>query len=352
MRNTKYTTMSDIINDWLKEYSGRSYYKHREGLIKFLSFLKKDVDQVMREYKEAEDRTEWAKSMGLEVVKFYNHLIQQGYSINSARTWSIYPRAFFSAKCIQVKIKRGSIAKAQVATGEHPFVQRELQKMFFYANTFDKAVLSLGVSIGFGSTDFLELRRSDIEGIVNYAIENEQDFPYFDYNRGKTKTQGRAFLMPEAIKSLKTYLEVTEPNEKDQLFDLSQDALNDHLRRMVKASAIRTRGKVKWHLLRKFLFSNLLKAMDLMSAKLIIAKSVGADLLTYLIQHEGTLQNRFKRAYPYIRLAQNGDRISKAEENLEMYRKLFRKMILDSGLLKDISEDLSDEDVLRLYLQK
>jgi len=158
--------------------------------------------------------------------------------------------------------------------------------------------------------------------------------------------------MPEAIKSLKTYLETTEPSEEDKLFDLSQDALNDHLRRMVRASAIRTRGTIKWHLLRKFLFSSLLKAMDLMSAKLITAKSVGADLLTYLIQHEGTLQNRFKRAYPYIRLAQNGDRISKAEENLEMYRKLFRKLIIDSGLLKDISEDLSDEDVLRLYLRK
>lgn len=85
--------------------------------------------------------------------------------------------------------------------------------------------------------------------------------------------------MPEAVRCLKTYFDTTEPNANDKLFDLSGDVLNDHLKGMVEAPGIRTRRNVKWHLLRKFLFSGLLKAMDLTSAELILAKSVSSDLL-------------------------------------------------------------------------
>lgn len=353
MRNTKHMTNVEIVNDWLKEYEGTGgYYKYREGLQKFLSFLGKDINQVMAEYNSAEDKSRWARDMGLEVVKFYHHLTNEGYSINTARTWTIPVRAFFSAKATSLKVKRGAIPRAQVARNEHKFLQQELQEMFYYADTYDKALLSLGVSIGYSTKDFLSLERSHMQALVEQAIKNQVDFPYFDSHRAKTNVVCRSFLMPECVKSLKKYFETTEPNKEDKLFDLSSDALNDHLKRMAKAAGIKRTGQIKWNLLRKFLFSGLLKAMDLLSAKLILGKRISSDLLTYFLTEQETLKRRYMKAYPYIRLVRNGDRISKAEEDLRMYRKLFRKMIIDSGLLKDISEDLSDEDVLRLYLRK
>jgi len=345
-------TESEIINDWLSEYSGTTYYKHREGILKFLSFLGKNIEEVMKEYEEAEDKARWARDMGHEIVKFYHQMVNDGYSVNSARTWTIAPRAFFSAKATPLKVKRGAIPRAQIAKNEHKFLQQELQEMFYYANTFDKALLSLGVSIGYSTKDFLNLERSHIEAIIEQTIKNKIKFPRFDTQRSKTNVICISYVMPEAVKSLKKYFDTTPANKNGKLFDLSPDSLNDHLRKMAKAAGVKQTGAIKWNLLRKFLFSGLLKAMDLLSAKLIMGKRISSDLLTYFITEGDTIKRRYTKAYPYIRLARNGDRISQAEEQLNMYRKLFRKMIIDSGLLQDINEDLSDEDVLRLYLQR
>ena len=350
VRRTKYMAKDKVLRDWLKQYSGSSYYKHREGIKKFLSFLEQDIDTVMSEYEEAKDKAQWARNMGLKLVQFYQDLVKKGYNINTARTATISARAFFRDNARALTVRRGAIQRPQIALGEHKFVQAELQKVYYFADTFDKCLLSLGVSIGFSSSDFLDLKRSHIEDLVNWGIENEVDFPYFDYNRGKTKTPGRAFLMPEAIKCLKTYLETTETNEEDRLFNLSPDALNDHLKGMVKASGIRTRGKVKWRLLRKFLFTGLLKATDEISAKMIVGKRVGNDMLTYFLTDEETLRNKYRKAYPYIRLAENGDRISKTEKELQMYKAVLAKMAREA--VKDLNPNMSDEDVLALYLRK
>jgi hypothetical protein len=353
MGRTVVYEVDGIVEDWLKEYEGTTTYsRYKMGIVKFLSFLKKDIETVLKEYEASEDKNEWARAMGHDLVKFYNSLTKAGEAINTARAYTIGPRAFFSAKAISLKVKRGAIPRAQIATNEHKFLQQELEEMFYYADTYDKALLSAGVTLGYSTKDFLSLGRTQLEGIVDQAVRNQIEFPFFDSYRKKTDVICRSFLMPETVKSLRKYFETTPKTEKDRLFDLSPDALNDHLRSMAKAAGVKATGAIKWNLLRKFLFSGLLKAMDLLSAKLILGKQISSDLLTYFLTEEDTLKKRFMKAYPYIRIAKNGDRISKAEEDLKLYRKLFRKMILDCGLLKDISEDLSDEDVLSLYLKK
>jgi len=349
MRKTRYMTESETINDWLSEYSGTTFYKHREGILKFLSFLGKSIEEVMKEYEEATDKNRWARDMGHQVVKFYHHMVTEGYSVNSARTWTIPVRAFFSAKATQLKVRRGAIPRAQIAKNEHKFLQQELQEMFYYANTLDKALLSLGVSIGYSTKDFLSLERSHIEAIVEQAIKNKIKFPYFDTQRSKTNVVCRSFLMPECVKSLRKYFDTTSPNKDDKLFDLSPDALNDHLRKMAKAAGIRPTGAIKWNLLRKFLFSGLLKAMDLLSAKLIMGKRISADLLTYFITEEETLKRRYMKAYPCIRLAKNGDRVSAAEKELELLRRALRRVIDPTG---DYGVNVPDDEVLRLFIKK
>lgn len=155
--------------------------------------------------------------------------------------------------------------------------------------------------------------------------------------------------MPEAVKSLKKYFDTTPPNKDDKLFNLSPDSLNDHLRKMTKAAGIRPTGQIKWNLLRKFLFSGLLKAMDLLSAKLIMGKRISSDLLTYFITEEETLKKRYMKSYPFIRLAKNGDRISDAEKELELLRRTLRRIIDPTG---DYGIHVPDDEVIRLFLKK
>jgi len=42
-----------------------------------------------------------------------------------------------------VKIQKGKIAKAQIATGEHSFTQDELKKIFHSGDVKQKAILNL-----------------------------------------------------------------------------------------------------------------------------------------------------------------------------------------------------------------
>lgn len=128
-------------------------------------------------------------------------MINEGYSVNSSRTWTIPVRSFFSAKATQLKVKRGAIPKAQIAKNEHKFLQQELQEMYYYADAFDKVILSLGVSIGYSTKDFLNLKRDRIEAIIEQAIKNKIKFPYFDTNQAKTTVICRSFIMPEAVMS-------------------------------------------------------------------------------------------------------------------------------------------------------
>jgi hypothetical protein len=221
--------------------------------------------------------------------------------------------------------------------------------MFFFANTFDKALLATGVSIGYSPQDFLGLKRSKTEQLVKYAEANSLEFVYFDTYRGKTEQFTRSFLIPEAIRCLKVYLETTEANNEDKLFDLSQDALNDHLKLMVKAANVVTRGTVKWNLLRKFLFSSAMRGTNLLSAKLLTGKVVPADLLTYYLEG-GKLEEEFKKVYPYIRLAENGDRLRKTETELEGYKKVLVKIIREA--MKDIDPNMPDDDVISLYMTR
>lgn len=136
---------------------------------RFTKFVKRNFDQMMAEYKEAEDKAAWARDMGVKVVQFHNTLENEGYGVNTSRTMVTSVRALFRDNARLSIVRRGAIPRARVASNEHKFTQAELQKMYYYADTFDKGLLSLGVSIGFSNSDLLNLK-SLIENLVNYAI--------------------------------------------------------------------------------------------------------------------------------------------------------------------------------------
>lgn len=337
------------VSEWLTSYDASQGAKRLAQLDKFLEYEKKTVEEVLKEYEDTKDKAQWSKKWGREIVKFCDSLIVQGYKINSARTFTIGARGFFSYAMQEVKVKRGAIPKQQVAMNEHDFVQKELMTMFFFANGFDKALLSTGVSMGMNPIDFLGLKKKDMQKTVEYAVANNMEFVYIDSYRTKTGERTRSFLMPEAIKCLKAYLSTIEGNQ-EKLFDLSPDALNDHLKAMVKAANVVTRGTVEWKLLRKFLFNSALRATDMISAKLLTGKSVPVDLLTYYLEG-GKLQQEFKKVYPLIRLAENGDRLNKAETELKTFRTVMVKLIREA-LGKDIDPNMADEDVIALYMKQ
>jgi hypothetical protein len=66
-------------------------------------------------------------------------------------------KAFLGSQCDRVRIKRGRIANTKPAMGDHEFTREELTKMFHYADVKGKALLSLGISLGWGIGDIFHI---------------------------------------------------------------------------------------------------------------------------------------------------------------------------------------------------
>lgn len=339
---------SEIIETFLKEYSKestkRGYKRHVE---KFLEWVKKSPSELIKEYKDTQDKNEWKKKFGRLVVEYNNYLLEHGgkngkpLKPNSVRTNINAVRAFFSSTMDSVKIPRGRITQVEMATGEHEYKQSQLQKMFRVGNIREKAILSLGVCLGFGATAFSELKRDYLEKIMSQT-ESEQTPIGFWHIRTKTSQPIRCHLTTEAINALRDYWgslkEKSEWAFPSNGFHISQDGLNYVLKSLTEKANIPTMGKVRWHLLRKFLFSALTNTMDEMNAKLCVGKSIDKSVLTYLKNKSDILKKQYDEAekffvlsgytnHEYNRMDMMEEKIKTQDETLQKFLDIFTQYV-------------------------
>jgi site-specific recombinase XerD len=369
------SVMGKPIDNWLKEMkeSARSRYLARFN--EFLEWTGKTDVELVQEYRQATDKDAWTRKWGSIVLQYYQARLSAGYSVNSARADSVAPRSFFSSQCQEVKIQRGKIAKAQIATGEHSFTQDELKKMFHYGDVKQKAILATAVSLGWSSIDFLSLERSFIEPYVKKAREEKLEFVQFIYARQKTDETAICHLMPEAIESLDAYLKTTprqannkkkanKQKKQDAKFlwyspsnydePLTNKALNDILKGMVKQASIMTTGDVKFNLLRKFTFSTLQRlGMTESESRVCVGKTVSPDVLTYLINLKDTLIAKYRKAYVGLTLVKsNGNgRIDNLQTAVNTVMDVLRSLVEDKLREKGMMKKTKPIDWQAIYQQ-
>jgi hypothetical protein len=333
--------------EWLKEIKQSSRHRYELRLNEFCAWIQKSPEQLVEEYKQATDKEAWAKKWGSIVLQYYQARLSAGYSINSARADSVAPRSFFSSQCQEVKIQKGKIAKAQIATGEHSFTQDELKKAFYFGDVKSKAILSTAVSLGWSSIVFLSLERNFIEPYIKKAKEDELDFVQFIYTRQKTDETAICHLMPECIESLDAYLKTIPQDAKFLWYSpsnhnepLTNKALNDQLKNMVQQASIMTTGDIKFNEIRKFTFSTLQRfGMTESESRVCVGKTVSPDILTYLINLKNTLLEKFKKAYQGLSLTQktNGQ-ISNIQQAVDVMMSVLRSLVEDKlrekGMMK------------------
>jgi len=289
----------------------------------------------MEAYKRTKDRHEWARKTGFKVVAFYNYRIKKGYATNTVRAEVSTIRAFCRDNCTTLIVARKKIAKARKAKGEHEFTREELAKMFYVADVRDKAILSTAISLGYSIQDFAALPRSLIESLVNKAIQEKIDFIGFDYERQKTHVESRSHLTLEARESLKAWFDYidkkreTEGKTKTEWVwcngnngRLSDQAINDVIKNLVKKANIITTGKIRFHLLRKFLMNALHDAnFSSWEVKRIVGKEIATSDATYLQGLSRKVSEKFNQVYSFIRLTgyanKNGLKAEKQAEKIQ-----------------------------------
>lgn len=358
--------MGKVIDEWLSEYSKKSTKQLWNRRIQiFLEWCGKSDDELIKEFQSAEDKRQWAKETGNLLLTFQNYLLNdyprhdkhgkvvgKGLKANTVRGIVSAARAFFSSQCLPVSIKRGRIVEAEMAYGEHEFTQDELRRMFYYADVRGKAILSLAVALGWSAEDFVELPRETIEPLLDHP-----PFTGFWFKRGKTGAPCRGHLTPEAAESLRAWFNIAPKNEyvwpsigngfcKGK--PISQDTLNDELKRLAKNANIKPKGRIRFHLLRKFLYTQLKRKpnnLDADHAKIKIGKRVPKTDLTYLQSLAPIIDEEVKLAYPkFSLLGFSREEYKHVDEEIELLRQEVE--ILKEGLISTLPRVISSQSKL------
>jgi len=332
--------ITDLTAQWIKDSypnaDAQATWKSKNTMNTFLEFLGMTDKEFVEGYKRAKDRNEWAKETGKKAIAFYNDRVQKGYATNTVRAEVSTVRAFCRDNCTTLILARKKIAKAKASTGEHEFTREELAKMFYVADVKQKAILSTAISLGFSVEDFSELPREQIESLVKKATEQKIDFIGFNYERGKTGAHSRSHITPESRESLRAYLEWIDKErtakglgKSEWLWcngngsHLDEVTFNRVVKDLVDKANITTTGKIRFHLLRKFLMSALADArFTEFEVKRAVGKEIPVSDSTYLQHLDKTLDEKFHEVYDYIRLTgyannKNGLRIEELEAKVQ-----------------------------------
>lgn len=356
---------------WLEEYSKESTKRrYARDFDEFLAWAGTTDIELVEQWKRADDKRRWAKERGALVLKYYNWLVTEapcydlgydekrdprgehlhrGMSVNTARAKITSAMAFFRSQCDPVRIRRGAFPRPKIAVGEHEFTQDELKAAFHYGGVKGKAVLATAVALGWGADDFLKLRWSEIGPLLD-----AEPFTGFWHERGKTGAMSRSHLTPEAVDSLRAWRKIAKSdvhvftNGGDKPW--TNSALNYTVGEMVKKAGIKPRGKVHFHLFRKFLIRQLSNAgLNRYDINFMVGKQVPADMATYFQQNVDHLKAKYESAYPRFSLAGHANNTRSKLEELEARVKLMTAQLkIQQSVIEQLMTAMPEDEKRRI----
>jgi hypothetical protein len=298
------------ITEWLDECRTDSTRRSYTSSVKrffmwydcsFEEFLKSDV-----------------KTLRHILLKFQNeHAKENPNTVNAAIT----AIASFLAYLDKPIMFRGKRLRRRPDIDSHMFSNGDLTRMFDVANTKEKALLALGVSLGWEISAVIELDRSTLQSLVDRAKADNVQFMYFASYRKKTGASRFGVLNPLALEWTEKWLNELAKIEKDRLnrkkgvrrkrkenrkcdrpvsevFDLTPEAINKMLRRLGRHAGIVTTGRVHFHKIRGWVISGLSRAgLNEWQIKYLVGKAIPLQDSTYLQSLQQEIEERYPKAY-------------------------------------------------------
>lgn len=342
---------NEPLENWLNEYTNKgTALQNRSAFQIYLTYTKKTPKQLIEEFEQAKTRSQILAFQSWLLNEYKNPKTQEPIKPNTCRAILTSVRAFYSSQKEQVRNLKNKIVKVEMAKGEHAFSVQDLRLMYAIGDTRDKAILSVSCSLGWEISAILELDKEFAENLVKRAKSQNEDFIGFDFMREKTKSVQFGILTPLALHSLEQYLiKLNKENPKQQkLFDLSEVALNEILRRLTTESNVQTIGTVRFHLLRKWLMNALSDSgLNSFEVKLIVGKEISMSDLTYLQTLKKSAFEKYKACYPLnLSLSMNINGNAKTNELLELVLKHVKAQneltdyLKSEGLLKKLNPEI------------
>jgi site-specific recombinase XerD len=283
------------VREFLNSVSNpRTRKGYRFGLNKFVEWVGKPAEEVlaMRQedltQKAGENLIEYknrAARFEKEIEKFHSYLIENGYSINSARNITLGIRQLFRYYQMPVTMRSGSKVSQTVQTTKNfPLTIEHVRKMFEVANLKERTILSLAVDTGLRISDFLAIKKTDLPSL------DEEPPIAFTLLTQKEKVTANCFLSQESVSLLKTYLSALRNKNNFYLFSsngkshISDEAISKMLNRLAERAQIDLNGKsLSFHCFRKmFLSASIDSGIGLTAGKKLCGKAIARSDDTYL----------------------------------------------------------------------
>jgi integrase len=283
------------VQEFLNSISNpRTRKGYRFGLNKFIQWFGKPAEEIlaMRQedltQKPGENLVEYrnrAARFEKEIEKFHRHLLENGYSINSARNMTLGIRQLFRYYQMPVTMRSGSKVSQTVKTTKNfPLTIEHVRKMFQVANLKERTVLSLAVDTGLRISDFLKIKKTDLP-----PLDTEPPIA-FTLLTQKEKIPAHCFLSKETVDQLKTYVSTLKKKNNLYLFasngknHISDEAVSKMLKRLAEKAQINlNRKSLTFHCFRKmFLSASIDSGIGLTAGKKLCGKAIARSDDTYL----------------------------------------------------------------------
>jgi hypothetical protein len=299
-----------------------------------------------------------------EVPKFFRWLqtefrgskTKKVLSEASALALTTAVRSFFAYHRYTLEIKRDALPSSEKVTQtyeDHQFDIYQLRLMFAQGDLKERTVLAVGKDLWLRAGDFVSLKRDFIELAIKREqelAENEHrdtDIVEFELISQKEKEPCSCHLSKETIELLNDYLK--NPSTNGHLFDLTEEALTDVLRRLAEKSKITVSGRIRWHCMRKFGITLMHGKVTEPVMKYMTGKHISRDLKTYIQNNRETFK-AFKLIEPLISLTKtNGNGSGQLAKTLEELKsEKYQRMLLEELMEELWSKEELEKAMIRV----
>ena len=345
--------MEMSVQEFLNSVSNpRTRKGYRFGLNKFVEWFGKSAEEIlaMRQedltQKSGENLVEYknrAARFEKEIERFHSHLLEEGYSINSARNMTLGIRQLFRYYQMPVTMRSGSRVSQTVKTTKNfPLTIEHVRKMFQVANLKERTVLALAVDTGLRISDFLKIRKTDMPSL------DEEPPIAFTLLTQKEKIPAHCFLSQETVDQLKTYLPTLRKKDNVYLFasneksHISDEAISKMLKRLAEKAQLDLNGKrLTFHCFRKmFLSASIDSGIGLTAGKKLCGKAIARSDDTYLTTVK--LREKFIQLKKFLTIKQ----VTKSEgQELEKLSSLVAKLAEELQQQKTVAKAVTGENL-------
>jgi integrase len=339
---------SELFIDHIKKTKAKNTIKeYMCSIAKFSEFEKKTLDEILEERRQDIASGDFMRSMHFsrELEAFHKNLLDQKFSINSARNYCIGIKQFFKFYGFPLQNLSGEISQTVLTTKDFVPSIQQYRDMFNASKTIQqKVIISMSLDLAWRIGDLVSLRKDQLPDLT-------QEAPIaFDLVTEKEKILAKSFLSLETVELLKTYLE-TLPKENPYLFPanhekhLDGETINYHLNEVAKVAHIKIpEGKrLRYHCCRKRFLSECANLkIDPDTARILCGKDVEESMLTYL--SEVSHRTAFIELKEVLNVS-NGA-IKKTIQTKDMEIEKLRKELDETRLLIKAMTSLFGEEIL------